>query len=155
LLKAEIGYILPDGTIGMKLSDSENSKVTRLRAHHICCVPFFIESDEDRGPGYRQIESKIQSMFLSPADSKEMVIEGGDELCQECPLFIDGRCASLRGSEEAVRKWDTIVLKELGLTFNTCLTCRQWHDLIEKKVPFKICQKCQWKKNCSIGSGLI
>ena len=139
----------------MKLAAYERYAVTCLRAHHICCVPFIIEPNEGRGRGFRQIESKIRSMFLSPSDSKVMVIEGVDELCRECPLFVDGRCASARGGEEAVRKWDAILLKELGLTFNTCLTSRQWHDLIKQEIPFKICQKCQWQKGCSVGMGLI
>jgi hypothetical protein len=84
-----------------------------------------------------------------------MVIEGADELCLECPLCIGGRCVSPRGDEDAVRKWDAILLKELGVTFNTCLTCNQWHELIEPKLPFKICQKCQWKSRCSVGGSLL
>ena len=138
----------------MKLPGSGNSNdspVMRLRAHHICCAPFWTGAKGSRGPRFQQVEDKIKGMLLSPIDSKVMVIEGADELCQECPLCVDKRCTSAKGDEETVRKWDAIVLKELGLTFNTCLTARQWHDLIKRKVPFKLCHRCQWKKECRIG----
>ncbi len=141
----------------MKLPDFEsgNSVVMRLRAHHICCLPFRIGLFEERSPSFQQIETRIRGMFSSLADAEVMVIEGVDELCRECPFYTDGGCVSPNGDEEAVRKWDAILLKELGVTFNTCLTSRQWHDLIEHKVPLKICQKCQWKKTCRVGSRLL
>ena len=142
----------------MGLPNSGNSGtgvVMRLRAHHICCVPFWTGTPEGRGSSFQQVENKIKRMFLSPADSKVIVIEGVDVLCRECPLCADESCTSPEGGEDAVRKWDAILLKELGVTFNTGLTCGQWHNLIEQKVPFKICQKCRWKKGCSVGSSLL
>ena len=152
---AVVGYFLLSGVLKMELADSGscNSTAIRLRAHHICCLPF-LGSFEGRGLSFQQTESKINDMFLSSDDTKVVVIEGVDELCRECPLHDGERCNSPNGNEEAVRKWDAILLKELGVTFNTCLSCRQWHELVEQKVPFKICQKCQWKERCSIGNRL-
>ncbi len=143
----------------MKLSDSgdgRNGTVVRLRAHHICCAPsFFTGPPEDRGPVFDQIGDKIKSLFLSPADSPVMVIEGADELCRECPFDADEGCTNPNGSEDAVRKWDAILLNELGVTLHTCLTSSQWRSLIEQKLPFKVCQKCQWKERCHVGSSLL
>ena len=139
----------------VNLSGSGNNVLTRLRAHHICCLSFYTEAFEERGPNFQRIENKIRDMLLSPADAEVTVIDGVDELCRKCPFCTDGRCTSPKGDEAAVRKWDAILLSELGLTVNTCLTWRQWHELIKQKVPFKICQKCQWKSECSIGSSLL
>ena len=76
------------------------------------------------------------------------VIEGTDELCQQCPLCQNNRCTSPRGDETAVRKWDSILLSELGLAFGTCLTSGEWEALVKSKTPFKICHKCQWRNIC-------
>jgi len=93
--------------------------------------------------------------FLSQPEAKIIVVEGVDELCRACPLCIDERCSSPRGSEDKVRKWDAILLKELGLPFGSCLTSTEWQALLEQKTPFKICQKCQWKQVCSVGANLL
>jgi len=81
-----------------------------------------------------------------------MVAEGVDELCQQCPLCTDDRCSSPLGNEDEVRKWDAILLKELGLAFGTCLTAGEWQALIKQKTPFKLCRKCQWRQACIIGT---
>ena len=94
-------------------------------------------------------------MFLSSSDSKVMVIEGADEICRECLFYDDGVCISPHGGEDAVRKWDAILLNELGVTLNTCMTSGQWRSLVEQKQPFEVCQKCQWKKDCQVGSTLL
>ena len=138
----------------MESKNDSSRVVMRLRAHHICCAPFWTGAQGSRGPRFQQAEDTVRSMFLSPTNSKVMVVEGADDLCQYCPLCIDGRCASPQGEEEEVRKWDTILLKELGVPFNSSLTCRQWHDLVEQKVPLKICRRCLWRKECTVGSRL-
>lgn len=127
----------------------------QLRAHHICCIPFWFKAPEDRGRHFQKVETRIRTMLRSAADSKVTVIEGVDEICQECPFCVNERCTSPNGNEDAVRKWDAVLLKELGVPVNTCLTCSQWRSLVEQKVPFKLCQKCQWKKECRVGSSLL
>ena len=69
--------------------NSSGSPVTRLRAHHIGCLPFNIGSFAERGASFQQVESEVKTMFSLPAESKVMVIEGADELCHQC-LFYDG-----------------------------------------------------------------
>ena len=124
----------------------------KLRAHHICCVPFLTYDASDRGTRYLQVGSRIKQTLSSEPDSIVMVIEGVDELCKVCPLCKGDRCESPLGNEEAVRKWDAVLLKELGLSFGEALKVRQWQSLIRKKQPFRLCQRCQWRKVCSISS---
>jgi hypothetical protein len=84
-----------------------------------------------------------------------MVIEGVDKLCRQCLLCVDERCTSPRGNEKAVRKWDAILLKEVGLPSGTCLTSGEWQALIKQKVPFRFCRKCQWQRLCNAGADLL
>ena len=121
-----------------------------LRAHHICCLRFLKVTSEERGADYRQVSDKIKSTLLSQPESLVMVIEGVDELCRVCPQCSDGRCNSPRGDENEVRRWDAILLKELGLSFGVCLTSSQWQALIAQKAPFKLCKRCQWHKVCNV-----
>jgi len=130
----------------------QNEVDLKLRAHHICCAPFFTYDASDRGTRYLQVGSRIKQTLRSEPDSIVMVIEGVDELCKVCPLCKGDRCESPLGNEEAVRKWDAVLLKELGLSFGEALKVRQWQSLIRKKQPFRLCQRCQWRKVCSISS---
>jgi len=77
------------------------------------------------------------------------VVEGADDLCQECPLCQDGRCQSPDGDETAVRKWDAIVLKTLEAGYGDRLTGAQFMARIKRKVPTSLClTKCRWKSAC-------
>lgn len=136
------------------MNQDTGENVLRLRAHHACCLPFFKPTFENRSPGFNQVVNRIKSAMLSQPETMVMIIEGTDELCHQCPVFIDGRCSSPQGDEDAVRKWDVILLKELGVSFGTCQAAGEWQALIRQKSPFKICQKCQWQQVCSIGGDL-
>lgn len=127
----------------------------RLRAHHLCCSRFWEEPAEERGPAFKRARDDIRQALLSRPEAMIVAVEGADELCQACPLCVGGRCASPRGDEDRVRKWDAILLKELGLPAGTCLASGRWRELIERKTPFKLCQRCQWKKVCSVGAILL
>ena len=129
-----------------------NTSTLKLRAHHICCVPFLAYDFSDRGIKYLQVGNIIKQTLSSEPDSIVMVIEGADELCKVCPLCKGDRCQSPLGDEEAVRKWDAVLLKELGLSFGEALKVRQWQSLIKKKRPFKLCQRCRWREVCSVSA---
>ena len=122
----------------------------QLRAHHICCMRFMRMEFPERGPAYAQLEDNIKTILLSQPDTMIMVGEGVDELCHQCLNCVDEHCASPMGDEEGVRKWDAILLKELDLPFGTCMTSAEWKASIEQKIPFKLCQRCQWKSECAV-----
>ena len=93
-----------------------------LRAHHMFCVPFMDVTFPDRGEEFNKVEEMIKKVMLS--DDKEIlikVIEGVDTLCRECPLCKDAKCESPKGDETEVRKWDSIILKGLGIEFGEVL----------------------------------
>lgn len=127
--------------------------ILKLRAHHICCLPFLTtDFSSERGAGYLRVRNKIKKTFRSEPDFTIMVIEGVDELCRECPLCKGNRCESQHGNENEVRKWDAILVKELGISFGDALIVREWQSLISEKTPFKLCQRCGWRESCSVGS---
>ena len=127
----------------------------QLRAHHVCCLRFSEREHRERGPAFVQVQSKIKNVMLSQPETPVAVVEGPDELCHQCTYCVDEHCVSPKGDEAAVRKWDAILLKELGVPFGTCLTAGEWQALIEQKTPFKVCQRCQWKPTCSVGIDLL
>ena len=131
--------------------DAKSDVELKLRAHHICCAPFMTRTSE-RGTEFLEIKNIVKQILNSEPDARVMVIEGVDDVCGVCPLCKEGRCESPDGSEEKVRKWDAILLRELGLSFGDVLTVRQWLSLFDQKWPFQICQKCQWRKVCRVSS---
>ena len=126
----------------------------RLRPHHICCIRFWDNSFSDRGAGFLKTEDKIKETVRAGSETRITTIEGADELCRQCPLCVSESCASPRGGETEVRKWDAILLRELELPYNTCLSAAEWRKLIDEKIPFKLCQKCQWRETCRAGKKL-
>ena len=136
-------------------TDSKDTHALKLRAHHICCIRFAKASPEGRTADFYRAESRIKDVLLSELESLIMVVEGADELCPACPLCVNGRCISPLGDEGEVRKWDAILLRELGVSYGDCLTAGEWQALIEQKTPFKICMKCKGKEWCSVGARLL
>ena len=127
----------------------------KWRAHHICCVPLWKVSFHDRGEDFLEVEDRIKQTMRADSDSIVEVAWGVDELCQVCPLCQDDRCQSPRGDEDGVRKWDGIILKELGISAGTALSVTEWRRLIRQKLPLNLCQRCQWRSVCAMGDGDI
>lgn len=99
------------------------------------------------GPDHRVVRKGIIKLMRSQADDSITVVEGGDVLCRNCLLYLDDGCASKRSGEDLLRKMDAELLKELGLPLGTCLPVREWHRLIEQRLPFKYCRQC-WASFC-------
>lgn len=123
----------------------------RLRAHHLCCERFMDLEFKERGPAFTQEMEYIKEVMLTQPDVRIMLIEGPDKLCRLCPMFGQGRCNSPEGDEEKVRKLDSILVSELGVTYGDCYTAKEWTDIITPKFPIKICNRCQRKQSCFPG----
>jgi len=123
--------------------------IKHLRPHHIYCLRFIKLHFPERGDGYCQIEQKIIHTLQREDSVLLTVKEGVDELCRACPNCLEDRCASPAGDEEAVRKWDGIILKELGISYGETKTAKQWRNLIEREGPLVFCRtRCPHKLNC-------
>ena len=131
---------------------NENPGNLKLRGHHVYCLRFLTVGFEDRGSKFYEVEGKIKRILDSQPDSTIEIIEGVDELCKECPLCIEDRCTSSEGDEREVRKWDAIILKELGLSFGSVLTAGELQKLAKERSPLNLCQRCNWREVCSRGS---
>jgi len=128
-------------------------KIKRFRPHHIFCLRFIRLGFPERGEEYHQVEKKIINILQKEEDALLEMNEGVDELCRACTNCQDDRCQSPNGNEEAVRKWDNIILKGLGIYYGETRTSKQWRNLIEQEGPLEFCQtRCPQKLNCAIFS---
>jgi hypothetical protein len=132
----------------------DNQEQMIVRPHHICCIPFFIQPFTERGEPFNRMEASLKRLMSEPGDLRIMVREGADELCLCCTHCKEGVCVSPRGSEEQVKKWDSILLSEINVGFNTEMTASAWQKRIADKIPYKICPKCQWRTICKVGLSL-
>lgn len=123
----------------------------RLRAHHIFCSPYISAEYPERSEEFSKIKKSIRDALLNRPETEVTVIEGVDELCAFCVHNVNGRCAHPKGDETQVRKWDAILLKALGVTFETCKTAGEWRELLAQKTPFKLCPHCKSREKCSTG----
>jgi hypothetical protein len=123
----------------------------KLRAHHIYCSPFMEITFPDRSEKFNAFAEKINETFASDHDAPVTVIEGADELCRLCRHCVDGRCTSPNGDEDAVRKWDTILLSQTGTAFDTTMSAGDWRKLVLSVFPYRLCKKCRWKTVCVAG----
>jgi hypothetical protein len=123
----------------------------KWRPHHIFCVPHLATHFPERGKAFNQTECKIKETILSGTDTIIEVIEGVDELCQACPLCQDNGCQSPNGNEDAVRKWDKIILRGLNISYGERRTAKEFKVLIDRKAPLEFCRtRCSWKDQCAI-----
>ncbi|KAF0122122.1 MAG: hypothetical protein FD151_925 [bacterium] len=133
------------------MTDDNRAEVLRWRPHHIYCEPFLAGNFPDRGERFDRIGDKIRETMQSGTDTIIEVIEGVDELCQTCPLCQNNGCQSPNGDEDAVRKWDAIVLKGLGVSYGEKRSAQEFRALIEEKAPLEFCRtRCRWKDACTV-----
>ena len=133
------------------MAASQGPVELRLRPHHIMCEPFLVLETFDRGDAFNTLANHIREVLESQADTLIEVVEGTDDLCQKCPLCQDSRCQSPDGDENAVRKWDAIVLRGMEISYGDRLTAGYLSVLIRQKVPLPLClTKCRWRGNCRV-----
>jgi len=133
------------------MTSKQNDEVMKWRPHHIYCVPFLAGNFPGRGDEFDRIEDKIKKTLRSYADTVVEVIEGADELCRTCPLCRNNRCQSPNGDEEAVRKWDGVIMKRLGISYGERKTAKEFRSLIEQRAPLDFCRtRCSWKDACAV-----
>lgn len=124
----------------------------RFRPHHILCERFLNLDFPERGKGFAERKQKVIEIIGAHDATLVEAIEGADEICRVCPNCTGNRCASPDGEEEAVRKWDSIILRSLGIGCGETMTARGWRTLIDDKAPLELCgSKCPHRSKCAMG----
>jgi len=125
--------------------------MNRFRPHHILCERFLTLSFPERGVEFAEAKRKVVEVIGSHEDTLVEAIEGVDQICRFCLNRQDDRCESPGGREEAVRKWDAIILKGLGTAYGETRTAKQWRTLIDEKAPLVFCtSRCPYRSECAI-----
>lgn len=123
----------------------------KFRPHHIFCMRFLQAEFPERGEEFEHADQRTKDIIQACDDTPVEVTEGIDELCRVCPDCREDRCENPQGDEEAVRKWDNIILKGLGVSYGETKTSEEWCMLIKKKAPLDFCQtRCPWKSSCAV-----
>jgi len=126
---------------------SKNIEIIQFRAHHICCSDANRLIAGDRGVRFAQQLQFIDNILHSET-AKLQVTEGVDCVCAECLYRKGDRCDAPEGGDIGVRKWDAILIKELGIAFGTVMSASEWRTLLEKKKPFQLCLRCNYRLIC-------
>ncbi len=128
--------------------------VTKLRPHHFFCRRFLKAELPDREAEFREVERRIDGLIEADAALIE-VAQGVDELCRVCPHCREDRCIHPQGDEEAVRKWDAILLKGLAVSYGDVKTSRQWGIVVEEQMPLDFCRtRCPSRSMCGVATAL-
>lgn len=123
----------------------------KLRPHHLFCRRFLRAELPDREADFREVERRIDRITQTVDEVMIEVILGVDGLCRVCPHCQDDRCRHPQGEEEAVRKWDAIILRSLGISYGETRTSKKWRTLIEEKAPLDFCRtRCPSKPLCAV-----
>ncbi len=124
----------------------------RLRPHHLFCQVFQTYSFEERTETFRKELEGLKDAVRAGHDVEVELTEGVDELCHLCEFKGKAGCAHPDGGEEDVKKWDSILLKELNLNYGTIVTAREAKALINRNYPLVVCRRCphQRKGGCAI-----
>ena len=123
----------------------------RYRPHHLLCERFLKVEIPDRGEEFERVSQELREILERQDNLIVEVIEGIDELCRVCPDCQDECCRNPRGNEEAVRKWDGIILRGLGINYGEAMTSKDWRILIHQKAPLDFCKaRCPFKSGCTV-----
>jgi hypothetical protein len=123
----------------------------RFRPHHILCERFLTLAFPERGEEFARTKRKAVEVIGSQEDTLVEAIEGVDAVCRSCSNCQNDRCESAAGDEGAVRKWDAIILKGLGVTYGETRTAGKWRALISEKAPLPFCtSRCPFRAKCTI-----
>jgi hypothetical protein len=115
------------------------------------CERFLKVAFPNRGGEFEQVSQKRMDIIERQDDILVEVIEGIDEVCRVCPDCWDERCQNLKGDEEAVRKWDNIILKGLEVNYGETRTSKEWRMLINQKAPLNFCKtRCPYRSSCNV-----
>lgn len=126
-------------------------KKARYRPHHLFCERFLKVEVPDRGEEFERVSRERRDTIKTEDDVVVEVIEGIDELCRVCPDCRDERCQNPRGDEEAVKKWDGIILRGLEINYGEARTSRDWRILINQKAPLTFCEmQCPYRSSCTV-----
>jgi hypothetical protein len=121
------------------------------RPHHIFCQRFLNLSFPERGEEFAAAKRRAIEVIGSHDETLVEAVEGVDRICRVCQNRQGDRCESPAGNEEAVRKWDAIILKGLGIGYGETRTAKQWRALIDGKAPLDLCtSRCPYRSKCTI-----
>jgi hypothetical protein len=124
---------------------------TKFRPHHIFCERFLKLEFADRGEEFGWVSQKRSDIIERWDDAVVEVIEGVDEVCRVCSHCQDEHCQSPGGDEQAVRKWDGILLKNLGIEYGEKRTSKEWRALMDQKAPLNFCvTRCPYRSTCTV-----
>ena len=133
------------------MKSADNPEILRLRPHHIFCDRFLPLDNLIRGEEFARTVNEIKELTQAESDLMIIVAEGPDQVCKFCSDFRNERCENPLGDEEAVRKWDSKILKGLCISYGQEMTVRELIELIRKKAPLDFCQsRCPWKTICGV-----
>jgi len=108
-----------------------------------------------RGSAYEDARDKIERLMQDEMKHIEMR-EVPDMLCHSCPYFDRQACAHPEGDEQAVKKWDTGILKGLGLESGQMLSVPELKSLIKERTPLSFCvTRCPYSRNSRCNPRLI
>jgi len=97
-----------------------------------------------RGGSESRVPRAGSEFSAGRANSDETLVEavrGTDELCRVCrPHYRDERCEHPQGEEEALRKWGSILLKGLEISYSERVASKEWRFLIREKALLDFCQ---------------
>jgi len=126
-------------------------KKARYRPHHLFCERFLEVEIPGRGEEFERVSRERRDTIETEDEVVVEVIEGIDELCRVCPDCRDERCQNPRGDEEAVKKWDGIILRGLEINYGEARTSRDWRILINQKAPLTFCEMhCPYRSSCTV-----